>query len=112
MSHYIKQATSTKKAFYIGKTRTNPSTQRGNPTNNKIKDWIQQYGFISWKTIMEIPDYQVHPEFGESYLINCFKDKFPHLELLNVGVPHSGAINYDKKSELFIDRLKKMAYIN
>jgi hypothetical protein len=108
MRLYIKQGTSTKKAFYIGKTRTNPSTQRGNPNNSKIKDWIQRYGFISWKTIMEIPDYQVHPEFGETYLINCFKDKFPHLNLLNVGVPHSGAINYDQKSNLIIDEFIKM----
>ena len=33
---------------------------------------------------------------------------FKYLKLLNVANPHSGAINYDKKSELIIDKFKKM----
>ena len=108
MNYYIKQANSLKMAFYIGKTRKNPFTQRGNPTNKTICQWIKDYGEIAWTTLMVIPEHALHNEYGETYLINCFKQKFSNLKLLNVATPHSGAINYDKKSELIIDKLKKM----
>lgn len=108
MNYYIKQAKSQSIAYYIGKTRRNPSTERGNPTNKKIIEWISEYGKIAWRTFMIIPECRLHSEYGEAYLINCFKENFNDLKLLNVANPHSGAINYDKKSELIIDKFKKM----
>jgi hypothetical protein len=112
MNYYIKQARSQEVAYYIGKTRKNPLTERGNPTNRTITEWINEYGKIAWNVLAIIPECELHYEYGETYLINCFKEKFSNFKLLNVANPHSGAINYDKKSELIIDRLKKIIYIN
>jgi hypothetical protein len=107
MSHYIRQAMSfSAKAFYIGKTRKDPLTQRGEPSNKSISKFIQDNGEITWKIVMTIPDHQLHPEFGEAYLINCFKKKLSHLTLLNKNSPHEMALDtYDNKSESFINKL-------
>ena len=107
MSHYyyIKQAISQRTAFYIGKTRKHPTTQRGNPMNKAIMQWIDQYGLITWRVMQMIPESKLHPEFGESFLINCFIKKASHLKLLNVTKPHYLAMNYDKASETIVKQL-------
>jgi len=104
MSHYIKVATSAKgTAFYIGKSR-NPYS-RGNPTlSEKIKNW----GASTWKIIKVVSDCDLHPEFGESFLINCFKEKFGEVKLLNTANPHAGVLGYDEKSKKIIDELEEM----
>jgi hypothetical protein len=93
------------RSFYIGKSRHNPSTQRANPTNQDVVKWIDKYGRISWTTLMVIPDQELHSEFGESYLINCFKKKLSQFKLLNMTIPHSMAMTYDKKSDSIISKL-------
>jgi hypothetical protein len=110
MSYYIKQAISLSEviAFYIGKSRLNPTTQRGNPMNKDIAEWIKNHGQISWRTLMVIPDHELHSEFGESYLINCFKKKLSQFKLFNKAVPHSMAMVYDSKSDLVISKLKNL----
>ena len=96
------------RSFYIGKTRHNPSTQRANPTNQDVVEWVDQYGEISWTTLMIIPDHELHSEFGESYLINCFKKKLSQFKLLNKTIPHSMAMTYDKKSDSIISKLANL----
>ena len=108
MSHYIKKAINSYQelAFYIGKTRLCPITQRANPKNQSVSDFAKN-GQMYWKTIMHIDDHKLHPEFGESFLINCFRDKLSHLVLLNKDIPHAMALVYDKKSESLIYKLFK-----
>lgn len=110
MSCYIKQAISPSQetAFYIGKTRQNPITQRGEPMNKSVSNFINENGQVSWRVLLVIPDHELHSEYGESYLVNCFKDKLAHLPLLNVIKPHALALGYDKRSESFIDKLVKL----
>lgn len=106
MSHYIKKAinSSQELAFYIGKTRLCPITQRANPKNELVSDFAKEGGQVYWKTIIDIPDHELHPEFGESFLINCFRKKLSHLVLLNKDIPNAMAVVYDKKSESWIDK--------
>ena len=105
--YYIKQAISQRTAFYIGKTRKHPITQRGNPMNKAIAKWIDQYGSITWRVMQMIPESKLHPEFGESFLINCFVKEASHLKLLNAIKPHCLALNYDKASERIVKQLIK-----
>ena len=109
MSCYIKRGIAQltlSPAFYIGSSG-NPHT-RGLPKNKNIESWERAYGSISWSNIMIIPEHEVHAEFGESFLINCFKEKFPNLNLLNVLVPDAKALVYDKKAKVILDKLKKL----
>lgn len=110
MSCYIKQAVTRSRelAFYIGSTRKCPITQRANPINQLVYDFQKEKGKLSWKVMMVIPDHQLHPEFGESYLINCFRKKLSKFVLLNKDAPNAMAFAYDRKSEFFIDRLLKL----
>lgn len=106
MSHYIKKATLLNGQFglYVGRRRVCPK-QRAHPVNKQIQKWANN-GKIHWKEIFSIEDSQVHPEFGESYLINCIKKKLPFINLLNEATPHRLAGDgFDKKSEIIIDRL-------
>tara|TARA_B100000989_G_scaffold2150_2_gene1390 strand:- start:489 stop:824 length:336 start_codon:yes stop_codon:yes gene_type:complete len=108
MSHYIKKAINSYQelAFYIGKTRLCPITQRANPKNQLVSEFAKN-GQMHWRTIKNIQDSELHPEFGESFLINCFRDKLGHLLLLNKNIPNAMALVYDKKSELIIDEISK-----
>lgn len=106
MSHYIKKATlcNGEFALYVGKRRVSPN-QRGRPTNKQIEKWANN-NKPHWKEIFSIEDNQVHPEFGESYLINCIAKKLPFIKLLNEATPHRLAGNgFDRKSEIIVDRL-------
>ena len=51
MSHYIKKAinSSQELAFYIGKTRLCPITQRANPKNELVSDFAKENGQIYWE---------------------------------------------------------------
>jgi hypothetical protein len=106
MSHYVKKASLINKEFglYVGKMRVCPS-ERAHPTNKQIKKWANN-NKIFWEYLFLIEDHQVHPEFGEAYLINCIRKKIPSIKLLNDSNPHrlSGE-GFDKKSEIIVDRL-------
>jgi len=110
MSCYIKQAISHSKmfAYYIGNTRQCAKSDRGKPKNQLISNFEKEHGKIFWKVLMVIPEHETHPEFGESFLINCFKSKLHKLTLLNCNNPNAMAMTYDKKSESIINKLSRL----
>lgn len=75
--------------------------------NKAIAEWIDLYGSITWQVMQMIPESKLHPEFGESFLINCFVKQASHLKLLNVIKPHYLAMNYDTASERIVKQLIK-----
>ena len=110
MSCYIKQAISCSKAsaYYIGKTDKCAEHERGKPKNQLISNFEKEHGKIFWRLVMTIPYHEVHAEFGESFLINCFKEKLSQLTLLNKNIPNIMALTYDKKSESIIDKFSRL----
>lgn len=110
MSCYIKEAMSSSKvsAYYIGKTGQCAENERGNPKNQLISKFEQEHGKLSWRVLMIIPDHEVHPEFGESFLINCFRTTLNQFTLLNKNIPNVMAFIYDRKSEFYIEKFRKL----
>ncbi len=110
MSCYIKQAITYSKAlaYYIGNTRRCAEIERGDPKNQLISNFEKEHGKISWKLVLVISENETHPEFGESFLINCFKQKLNQLTLLNKNIPNIMALTYDKKSESIIDKFSRL----
>jgi hypothetical protein len=110
MSCYIKEAISCSKAsaYYIGKTDKCAENERGKPKNQLISKFEQEHGKLSWRVLMIIPNHEVHTEFGESFLINCFRKKLNQFTLLNKNIPNVMAFIYDRKSEFFIEKFRKL----
>lgn len=110
MSCYIKEAISCSKvsAYYIGRTDKCAENERGNPKNELISQFEQKHGKLFWRVLMVIPEHEVHAEFGESFLINCFKRKLSQLTLLNKNIPNVMAFIYDSKSESYIEKFRRL----